>query len=94
MLDTLTRTTQNVIPFSAEKNGEIITADGTVRWFKNDKLHRLGAPAITRPDGTLEWWLSGKRHRDEGPAIVFADGTQQWWLDGVLFLHVPAAKNA
>jgi hypothetical protein len=76
------------------KNGKIIFKDGSERWFKNDKLHREGGPAIYYKSGTEEWWIDGRRHREDGPAVIFSKEyicnrnnlrwpDQEWWFEGV-----------
>ena len=40
----------------------VIHADGTQKWYKNDKIHRAGGkPAIIYADGTKQWWENGER---------------------------------
>jgi hypothetical protein len=64
------------------KNGLHIDSDGTKRWYKDDKHHRLDGPAIERVDGIKEWWVDGKRHRTDGPAVEETDGAKSWHKDG------------
>ena len=33
-------------------------------WVFNDKLHRIGGPAIEHVDGTKEWFLYGEKHTE------------------------------
>lgn len=44
------------------------------KWFRNGKLHRVGAPACISffLDGRIEevWFRNGHKHRDDGPARV------------------------
>lgn len=62
----------------------IEASDGTVKWFKQGKLHRdTDNPSRIRSDGTEEWFKDGKRHREGKPAVVYADGKQEWWVNGV-----------
>jgi hypothetical protein len=56
--------------------------DGTVKWYKNGKLHKEDGPAITFFFGQKEWWINGQKHRDDGPAIIKADGSEYWLQHG------------
>jgi hypothetical protein len=57
-------------------------ADGTKKWYLNDKLHREDGPAVEYSNGTKYWYLNDKLHREDGPAIEWAIGTKSWWLHG------------
>jgi len=35
--------------------------NGTKKWLKSNKFHRLSGPAIIWSNGDEEWWVSGKR---------------------------------
>jgi hypothetical protein len=65
------------------KNGKYIE-DGTERWFKDNKYHRLDGPAIIRRDGTEEWYKDGERHRLDDPAVIRSDGTKEYWINNLL----------
>jgi hypothetical protein len=67
-------------------NGKVTKENGSVVWYKDDKLHREDGPAVDRQDGHKEWWLNGERHRDDGPAIENHSGEKYWYIDGV---HLP-----
>ena len=68
---------------------------GNKYWYLNDKLHRVGGPAIERADGSKEWYLNGKRHRVDGPAVEDADGYKAWHLNGKLYrVDGPAVEDA
>jgi hypothetical protein len=56
---------------------------GTKRWYLNDKLHRIGAPAIEWYDGVKTWAQHGKLHREDGPAIDVPHNisNNQWWFN-------------
>ena len=56
---------------------------GTKRWYLNDKLHRIGKPAIEFNDGTKCWYQNGKHHRIDGPAFEYTDGHKEYWINGV-----------
>lgn len=51
---------------------------GTRIWYKNDKIHRLGAPAMEHKDGTKIWYLNGEIHRLNGPAVERGDEIKYW----------------
>ena len=43
----------------------LVIANGTQRWYKEDKLHRDGdLPAFIGADGTQRWYKEDKLHRD------------------------------
>ena len=42
------------------KNGLIIDANGTKRWYLEDKRHRADGPAIEYADGDKRWWFCGE----------------------------------
>lgn len=46
----------------------LILEDGAKMYYKNEILHRDGAPAIEYPNGSKEWYRNGKLHRGDGPA--------------------------
>ena len=43
----------------------------TVKYKKNNKLHRIDGPAIIWCDKSEEWWKDGKLHCITGPAKVY-----------------------
>lgn len=55
---------------------------GTLRWYPDEKLHRIDGPAIEDADGTRGWYVNGNPHMVDGPAIECADGTKEWWSNG------------
>jgi hypothetical protein len=60
--------------------------DGTLKWFKNHKLHRAGdKPAIIWSNGTLNWAKNGDWHRDgDKPAYINAKRSVEWYKNGKL----------
>lgn len=53
----------------------------------DNKLHRVGEPAVIWADGTLCWHQNGQLHREDGPAYVEKDephkkGERQFFLFG------------
>jgi hypothetical protein len=59
-----------------------VNNDGTKKWFKDGKYHRLDGPAIELANGSKYWYIDGQCHRADGPAIEFADGRKVWCVDG------------
>ena len=64
-----------------ELNGMYVDTDGTKRWYKDDMIHRDGAPAVEWTDGTKLWYNKGRRHRLDGPAYV-SDEALGWYVNG------------
>lgn len=73
--------------------GEVSHTDGqgTKRWTKDGKLHRVDGPAVIWGKQAImglriieEWHQHGKLHRIGGPAITLADGSQYWYRYNVL----------
>ena len=58
-----------------------VSADGTKRWYLNNKYHREDGPAIEYTNGDKCWYLNGKLHREDGPAIEGASGDKYWFLN-------------
>ena len=71
--------------------------DGSEAWYQNNKLHRVGGPAITLDyeggnpfvtvDVTFEggdkgWYQNDKLHRLDGPAIERHNGKKLWYVNG------------
>ena len=56
--------------------------DGTKVWYKDDKAHREGGPAIELANGDKIWKKDGKIHRVGGPAIEYVNGKKHWYIDG------------
>ena len=59
----------------------------SLRWFKNNKLHRDGGPAAVYTDGTKHWFQNGKHHRIDGPAREYANGEKYWYIEGVCYFE-------
>lgn len=76
------------------KNGKYIQSDGSIRWFKNDHVHREDGPAIESPNGTKQWLINGQLHRKEGPAVEQFNGGSLWYLHDKLHREDgPAIEN-
>jgi len=60
----------------------IVDQKGTIRWYQNDKVHRLDGPAVEWVSGTKKWFQNGKLHRLDGPACEWVGGSKEWWIDG------------
>lgn len=52
-----TRTSAVAKPSSDEPT---IDKYGTKEWRVDDKLHRVGGPAVERANGAKEWWVNGQ----------------------------------
>jgi hypothetical protein len=63
------------------KQGLIIDAYGTKRWYLNGELHRVDGPAREFENGGKEWYLNGELHRVDGPAIEYSDGSKSWYIN-------------
>lgn len=63
------------------KNGMYQEKSGSIRWYKNDDLHREDGPASEWASGTKCWYINGKRHRENGPAIEYPEGAKAWYLN-------------
>jgi hypothetical protein len=48
-------------------------------WYLNDKLHRVGNPAIKWKNGNEKWCVHGEIHREDGPALDLLY-MKEWWL--------------
>jgi len=64
------------------KDGKHIDVVGTIRYYKNDKLHREDGPALEWDFGDKEWWLNGVYHREDGPAVEGINNHREWWIHG------------
>ena len=58
-----------------------VSANGTVRYRQNGKLHNEHGPAVTWADGTVLYYLNGKFHNDKGPALRRDNGYVEYWLN-------------
>ena len=67
-----------------------VGADGTKRWFLNNKYHREDGPAVEYANGDKYWCLNGKLHREDGPAIEYANGETRYWINGN---YIPQLDN-
>ena len=73
----------------------VVDPDGSLMWYRNDRLHREDGAAIIHPDGEEHWYQNGKRHRIDGPAIIHHDGEQHWYQQGLLHrIDGPAVTRA
>ena len=77
------------------KNGAVIDADGSTRYYVDDKLHRLDGPAIEYANGDKAYYVDDKLQRLDGPAIEYANGDKVYYVDGKLHrLDGPAIELA
>ena len=54
----------------------------SIKWYRNEELHRDDGPAIENADGDKAWYRNGLLHRDDGPTVEWADGDKEWWRNG------------
>lgn len=60
-----------------------VSAGGTKRWYLDEKLHRVGGPAVEYTNGEKYWYLNGLLHREDGPAVERSvDKDEVWYLNG------------
>src|ERR1039458_3055903 len=75
-------------PFTSEaershpKDGVYTDKNGTRTWWKSNKPHRDGGPAVETRDGYSEWRENGALHRVDGPAKEWPHGAWEWWFEG------------
>ena len=63
-------------------------------FYRGDKLHRRGGPAVVCPGRKYEWYSSGKRHRIFGPAIIdVAQHYFAWYQDNLLHRESGPARR-
>ncbi|KAB0640669.1 hypothetical protein F7R25_04010 [Burkholderia stagnalis] len=65
------------------KNGRH-ESNGTVEYYKDDKLHRDDGPAIIDNDGYKIWYKHGVIHRLNGPAVEGPEGDKAYYVNGKL----------
>lgn len=63
------------------RNGLIVKGEGHY-YYKNDRLHLEGQPAVEWSNGGKWWFINGKCHREDGPAIILANGYIAWYIHG------------
>ena len=63
-------------------NGKFVDEFGTIRYYKDGKLHNENGPAYIRKDGYKAYWINRKRHRIDGPAIIYVGEDYDWWING------------
>jgi hypothetical protein len=69
------------------KQGKYVDAQGSIRYYKDDQLHRDGdLPAEEGAGGDGKyWWKNGLRHRDGGlPAEEWPNGDRRWYQNDQL----------
>lgn len=67
---------------SEVKNGRYEEGD-SVRWYKNDVLHREDGPAVVAGEDLCVWYFEGEYHRVGGPAIINTQ-EERWYQHGKL----------
>jgi hypothetical protein len=70
--------------------------NGNIKWFnKDNKLHRVGGPAIEYFNGTKAYYIDDILHRVDGPAIESPNGEKEYYQYGKLHnLKGPAYVNS
>ena len=68
-------------------------SDGTKMYFKDNKLHRLGGPAIERADGTWVYYYDGKKHRADGQAEYSEYNDEGFYLEGKYYWDMDEYKK-
>ena len=76
-------TTLSDIADIPDKNGCYVDEDGNKFWYKNNKVYRIGGPAIEWVDGSKNWYFNNKLHRIGGSAIEVWYNGKYWYLFGV-----------
>jgi hypothetical protein len=66
-------------------------ANGTKKWYCDEKLSRIKGPAIEHPDGCFVWYNDGLISRTDGPAVVSKDGIFFFYKGKIHNLNGPAA---
>jgi hypothetical protein len=63
---------------------DIVDTNGTLKWYKEGKLHRDGdEPAEIWANKTQRWYKEGNQHRDgDEPAVIQSNGTRFWYKEG------------
>ena len=59
-----------------------INVVGNKRWWLNNKLHRIGGPALEYANGDKWWYQNGLLHRTDGPAVEYTDEYKAWYQNG------------
>jgi hypothetical protein len=75
-----------------KKNGKEIDEHGTVRYYKDGRLHRTDGPAAEYTSGTKVWFINGERHRTDGPAMEWYNGWKSWYLNGIEYYEEETYK--
>ena len=57
----------------------VVDPDGSLMWYRNNRLHRVGGPTVIHSNGEEHWYQNGDLHRLDGPAIIRADGSRAWY---------------
>ena len=59
--------------------------DFGIKYYLNDKLHRVDGPALEFNNGYKAWYKNGLRHREDGPAIENPEGFKMWYLNDICY---------
>lgn len=56
--------------------------NGTIAWYKNNRLHKEDGPAVVNPSkGERIWYQNGLMHNENGPAYENDLGTKVWLIN-------------
>ena len=59
-------------------------SDQTIRYYKNNQLHKEDGPALIFQNGDVEYYLNGLFHNENGPAIIY-EYIKIWYYKGVKY---------
>ncbi len=72
-----------------------VTAQGTIEFRIDGRLHRCDGPAVIHANGSQFWYYDGQIHRCDGPAIEYANGDLYWYQHNLRHrLKGPAITHA
>lgn len=54
-------------------------------WYQNNRLHRVGKPAIEYNNGEKHYYRYGQLHNSEGPAVIQNTGHKHWFIEGIQY---------
>ena len=62
-----------------------ILGDNSIRYYKNDNLHREDGPAVECANGDKQWYINDEHHREDGPAVEYINGRKSWWFKDIIY---------
>jgi|GEM_PF-4502930 len=66
-----------------DKEPAVKFSNGSLGWYENGKLSRIGKPAFQSIDGDEIWAVEGVYHNANGPAIKIKGEQPKWYWKGV-----------